>query len=380
MKILSASDIHLGTFTPYNKSTDTYGIGTRLQERIDALLAFFDYGSKNNIKHYVLNGDLFDKRLKEDINIINYIIHNVVKGFSYTPEGSTLYLNVGNHDEQSRYLSPNSCELFRNIKIKNHTIKIIDDLAVKYTLDDNTTLLFIPYTEDVRNSKSAILHQATQLNTPTTVFAHLGVNNSVTGRYSRTLDGAYNLTDLLFDNDNVLNIVLGHYHKRQFLQGEDNSSIKSAWYQGNLLPMDFNDVESNGMGSPRGFDMIDTETGEHTFINLCGAPYNFKTFNIIDLDTANISLKELETLSATNYVKVLTSTLHKEDLHTNQDTLKNASIVIKPSLETPKVTMEIKSNNMLDILQEYCKQCNVEKEVELKATQILKNVLGGDIN
>ena len=46
MKVLSASDLHLGNFNPYNKETEYYGVGTRLLERLEAVRCFFEYGKE----------------------------------------------------------------------------------------------------------------------------------------------------------------------------------------------------------------------------------------------------------------------------------------------------------------------------------------------
>ena len=47
------------------------------------------------------------------------------------------------------------------------------------------------------------------------------------------------------------------------------------------------DLNEDGTGAPRGFDVIDTDTGKHEFVDLTKEPYNIPTFNQIDLDHDN---------------------------------------------------------------------------------------------
>lgn len=372
MKVLSASDLHLGNFNPYNKETKYYGVGTRLLERLEAVRCFFEYGKERNITHYVFNGDIFDKRQKEDIRTIEFIINRIVDSFSKTPKGSTLYLNIGNHDEQSRYLNPNSCELFRNIHVVNHKIVIVDKLSYLIKLKDKSNLLFVPFTENIKESKIEVNKTISVLDNPTTIFAHIGLNNSHTGRYKLNLDGDYNLNDLGYDNKYIKNIVLGHYHTRDFHKGKSDSDEKSVWYQGNILPMSFNDVDKNGFGSPRGFDEIDTLTGEHTFINLCGKPYNFSKFDIVELENTNLTADEIVSLSKKDYVKIVSTEMKKEDIK-HLDNSDNIKVTIKPKLDDEQVEIDIKKDDSFeDILKKYCDLNSINKNVYKKSLEIIK--------
>lgn len=375
VEVLSCSDLHLGNFSTFNRETDNHGIGSRLQERIDALYDFFKYGKEHDIKHYIFNGDIFDKRLKEDINVINYIIDNIVKAFSIAPKGSVLYMNVGNHDESRLYLNPNSCELFNHVHIPNHKIVVVDKLAQLIPLDDDTNLLFIPYTEDITNSKMKIRKALSSLDKPTTVFAHIGLDKSHTGRYKRDLGGSYTEKDIGYDNKHVLNIVLGHYHTRDFHKGKNNSKEKSVWYQGNLLPMTFNDVREDGLGDERGFDVIDTKTGQHDFVDLCKDPYNYPTFNIIDLSSTKLSAEKINELAKNNYVKLVTPNKGKNELKEfNEETNENLTMVVKPQVTNEDVDINISGNDSVtDILIKYCESKKISRTIQKLALKILND-------
>ena len=323
----------------------------------------------------MFNGDIYNKRLKEDINVIEYIVNQITETFSKTPKGSTLYLNVGNHDEQSQYLVPNSCELFRNVHVPNHKIVIVNKLAQLIPLDDDTNLLFIPYTEDITNSKMKIRKALSSLDKPTTVFAHIGLDKSHTGRYKRDLGGSYTEKDIGYDNKHVLNIVLGHYHTRDFHKGKNNSKEKSVWYQGNILPMTFNDVREDGLGDERGFDVIDTKTGQHDFVDLCKDPYNYPTFNIIDLSNTKLSAEKINELAKNNYVKLVTPNKGKNELKEfNEETNENLTMVVKPQVTNEDVDIDISGNDSVaDILVKYCESKKISKTIQKLALNILND-------
>lgn len=372
MKVLSCSDLHLGNYQMFNKPTDHFGIGSRLQERINAVYTLFDYGKEHNIKHYVFNGDIFDKRQKENIRVVDYIVNQTVDAFSKTPQGSVLYLNIGNHDEQSKHLSPNSLSLFSNVHIPYHKIVIINSLAQVEELSDNTNLLFIPYTEDIIESKKAINNALGSLSSNTTVFAHLGVVGSVNGRWGTSLDGNYSLDDLGWNNSKVNNIVLGHYHTRQVLKEGSN---KKAWYQGNLLPMNFNDVEKDGVGSPRGFDIIDTKTGETEFINLCEEPFNYAKFNILEYGNIPKSTDELSSMITNGYNKVTLDDSKdiSEELLDGLNSTPSVTVTVKPKITQEQNDIEIKENTPItDIIRQYCNNKQYSDEVLKCALMYIK--------
>ena len=61
------------------------------------------------------------------------------------------------------------------------------------------------------------------------------------------------------------------------------------------------------MGSDRGFDVVDTLTGEHKFVKLTGKRYGFPKFDVIDLDNTKLSLEEIEDLITNDYVTIRVS-------------------------------------------------------------------------
>lgn len=62
--ILICGDVHLDTYPTFSDPVDNPISNTRLENILKGIDDFFEYGTKNNIHYYVINGDLFNNRLK----------------------------------------------------------------------------------------------------------------------------------------------------------------------------------------------------------------------------------------------------------------------------------------------------------------------------
>lgn len=293
MKLLVASDIHLTNYNAFNAEVSGLPqMGTRLVNLLSSLSYFFQYGRDRNIKYYVINGDLFDKRQRDNPTTLASIRALLAEYVSNLPKEAVVYLNVGNHDELGRDVYPNSLADFPYLDSRFVVINKVQS----FNLDDGSNLFFVPYTENVEQSKKDIKESIKDMKGPTTVFAHTGVEGGVQGRWQHRLEGAYSLSDLGYDQPNVKAIILGHYHNRYFIKKQP----KPAWYVGDLLGLSFNDLNKDGSGADRGFDEIDTLTGKHTFVNLSKL---FPTFNLFDYDESKVSA--YQELAKDNYLKLV---------------------------------------------------------------------------
>ncbi len=343
MKILACGDIHLTNYTLFNRPTDDKLIGSRLRYILKALEYFFKYGHLHNIQVYVINGDLFDKRQSENPSLIAEIRYNLISSFrSITPNGSLLLINVGNHGEYGRTPEYNSARDFELYSTKKHTILVFSSVSAvdlkSYTeVNEDSLLMFIPYTEKVKEQKQEIKKCLANYDSDSkhiTVFAHLGVDGATQGRWNHRLSSAYNLDDLGWNDPNVKSIINSHFHQRQSLKKNGN---KEAYYIGDLTELNFNDLGSDGKGAPRGFEEIDTITGQHKLIDLTKDPYNIPTFNQLDLQKgANLGLKML---NPNNYYRITTKDRKQYDyLSKERESLKNASniqvVYIPPEIKT----------------------------------------------
>lgn len=357
-KIIVMSDVHLTNYSNFNYSTDNPLIGSRLYYILKGVEQYFNYGANNNISNYVINGDLFDKRQRENPSLMAYLNYFIINNFrNTTPYGSQLFMNIGNHEEGFRTINPNSISNFSAYSVPGHKIQICNDLINLFKINDTHAIVIIPYTEQIELQKEAINNLFNKIKTPNiTVFAHLGVNGATQGRWNHRLSSAFNLQDLAWDNPDVKNIVLGHYHSRQSLKKQDN---KEAWYVGDLTELNFNDIQKNGYGAPRGFDVVDTEGG-HTFVDLTKAPYNLPTFNSFDLDKDKISTdKIIDLLKHDNYVRLMVSDKDKYEKLSEivaKEYPNNIQLILKPQ---PKEHDDIKidpNTTDNDLVAQYCEK------------------------
>lgn len=337
-KILACSDVHLTNYTLFDKPTSISIVGSRLAEIIKALKYFFEYGRENYIFTYLINGDLLDRRRSENPSVLAYLYHTIISYYrNIAPYGSKLLINVGNHEENFRTITPNSLENLPLASQTGHFIGLYENMVNFITLSPDVGIVIIPYTEEVQKQKEKIKEQFIKYNQfvhHITVFAHLGVDGATQGRWNHRLSSAYNLDDLGWNDPSVKSIVLGHYHTRQSLKKNGN---KEAYYIGDLTELNFNDIGSDGKGAPRGFEEIDTITGKHKLIDLTKDPYHIPTFNQLDLTKgANLSLTSL---NPNNYYRITTKDRKQYDsLSKERESLENASniqiVYIPPEIKT----------------------------------------------
>jgi hypothetical protein len=221
-------------------------------------------------------------------------------------------------------------------------------------VDNNTELFFIPYDEDIKGTKEAVKDYLYHpFNGAVNVFAHLGVTGATQGRWNHRLGGAFNLDDLGWNAPNVKSISLSHYHTRQSLKKE---GTKDAYYIGDLTALNFNDIGSDGLGVPRGFDEIDLDTGEHKFIDLTQSPYNIPTFNQINLDTDD-NFDLATQVDDHSYYKI--SCKSKDTYEKLAKELENNSIASRVQLillpQEQRVTIDVDANATdTELVSKYC--------------------------
>ena len=355
-KLLVMGDVHLTNYGLFNQDTDDPLVGSRLQNILEAIKYYFEYGRDNNIYIYVINGDLFDKRNSEVPSLLSHLNSFIVNNFrNITPYGSRLILNVGNHEEGFRDIQYNSISHYSLFSQKGHSIQVCYDYVNTFAVDKDKLLFFVPYTEQVEKQKLEIKKTLSTIDNRinTFVFAHLGVTGAIQGRWNHRLGGAFNLDDLGWNEPNVKSISLSHYHTRQSLKKE---GAKDAYYIGDLTALNFNDIGSDGLGVSRGFDEIDLDTGGHKFIDLTQSPYNIPTFNQINLDTDDTF--DLATqVDGHSYYKISCKSKDTYELLSKELTdnpiAPNVQLILLP--QEQRVTIDVDANATdTELVSKYC--------------------------
>lgn len=357
IKILSCGDVHLTNYTAFNRPVDNSVSGSRLEYILKALDYFFDYGNEHNIHTFVINGDLFDQRQRDNPSTLEYIRYRIISKFrTVSSDNNFLYINSGNHDQATRQVTPSAVEHFDLYRTNSHFIQVMNKVTL--ITDYDFEYLFIPYSEDVQGLKKEIQKtlKEDKEKYPIYVFAHLGVDGAVQGRWNHRLNDAFNLDDLGWNDPRVRLITLGHFHTRQTLKKQGG---KESFYQGGLTELNFNDIRENGLGAPRGFDEIDTVTGEHKFIDLTNDPYDLPTFNLIDFDKVKDKEHRIGLLADLskmgNYIRITTTDKHYYEELKDKLVPELTQVVFIPPEH--KEEMQVKSG-MSDnkIVEEYCKK------------------------
>lgn len=375
MKVLVCGDVHLTNYSAFNHPTDNPAIGSRLEYILKALDDFFTYGWEHKIHYYVINGDLFDQRQRDNPSTLAVIRQKIINEYAYLKpiddEPFELYLNVGNHDEYGRTPYPNSIQDFSYYNNNMHKIYVFNEATIKELTD--SALLFVPYDERVnqlREDVQSMLEHGRTKRVPITIFAHLGINGATQGRWNHRLASAFNLDDIGWNDPRVKAIALNHFHTRQTVK---KAKQKEAWYVGDLTELNFNDIQKNGYGAPRGFDEIDTVTGQHQFIDLTKDPYKLPTFNSFDLDYDSIKANEItKLLKSGNYVRATTK--DKDTYDRLKPLIKdsaNFQLVYQPTQPKQELDLKVNANTTdSELVKQYCHK--YYPEVEKEALEYLR--------
>lgn len=307
MKIVVASDFHADLYTDYVKPAELkYGNNDRFKHQMEVLNEVYDIAERNDAC-VVLNGDLYNQRMAIS-PIVFTNVENIIKNRS---EAVTTYINVGNHDQQDNTTIPaNSVNSLSSPHV--HVANTVNS----YTLEDGSAIILVPYSEDVewlKKNIKQVVDSVTENTDNVVEFAHVGVQGSVQGRWNHRLGGAFSLSDL--QEDKVKAVVLGHYHKRQDLS-------EKTFYVGNTVPMNHNDD-----GATKGVYLVDTITGEHTYIPI-HSPM-FMTLDSNDIQGES-DINDVTSQIETNYVKLLVHDKETlagfKDVATKEDTNVNIAL------------------------------------------------------
>lgn len=273
MKFIFFTDSHFHLFTNYAKPDKDY-VNDRFKEQMDALQKVFDIARENQAD-VIFGGDLFHKR-----NSVYTTVYNHVARVFNNNKDVNVYLLRGNHDAVS-----NSLYTYSSIE----PLGLLDNVQVlevpTVTVKDGINLVFLPYGDETEEMKKFIKDSYKE-GTTNILVAHIGVEGATTGKGSHRLEGAFGYQDLLPDKYDF--ILLGHYHKRQYLNGNPNHM-----YGGCLLQASFSDE-----GQDKGVHLIDTDKNSSEFIAI-------DTRKFITLDEKEGFEKAEETMNSGNFIRFI---------------------------------------------------------------------------
>ena len=240
MKIAVFSDLHAHNFKEFDKASDRSG-SYRLDTTLDCIFFMKQYCIDNGISTVLFGGDMFHVRSKVNTMVYN-ACYDAIKSLAEVCE---IHMIPGNHDDYDNSDTPtHSLHPFKEIP----NVYVYDTPAVVNLAGGQATLFALPFSKNTTRCKewiSEISIMATESNNPI-LLAHLGVWGATVGSHSYPLPEAYTVEDLYPEVFKY--VVLGHFHKRQFL-----GDYPRAFYCGAPIQHSFNDE-----GEDKGFYIIDT--------------------------------------------------------------------------------------------------------------------------
>lgn len=279
MKIACLADLHGHNFKEFDEISDRTG-SKRLDNIVDCLYYIRDYCVQERIGYLLVAGDLFQTRGK-----INVIAYNAI--YSAFQEISTSFNSIimiaGNHDEKDNSKNPQS---------SLRPFKQIDNIVVCESITPiimgDCNLFCVPYLKDVDRIKSDIQEYVSYEKQDTRseiLLMHAGVSGAIIGE-SYPMQDAFNLEDL--HPEFFKYIVLGHYHKRQFI-----GDSKNAFYCGSPIQHSFSDE-----GEDKGFYVIDTSKR----LDIHFQPIPMPKFVTVNLDISQEELQKHAQIG--NYIRI----------------------------------------------------------------------------
>ena len=291
MKIACFGDFHGNKFKEFDEPSSITG-SKRLDIQVDALNQIKSYCLNNSIKILAFSGDFYNTRGKVDTVVYN-ALYDCIKDIGKA--GITVLMIAGNHDQYDNSDVPdNSLHPFKELQ----NVFVYDQPTmlegIPGTDIKECNIACVPYSKNIEGIKNWVkgaseISKVCLENTgiPTVLLMHAGVSGAFVGTDNYPLSDAFTPEELFPDIFKY--IILGHFHKPQYLSGYNN-----AFYTGSPLQHSFSDE-----GEQRGFYVVDTSKRWDIQFVPIKSPM-FYTINFEDLETMGIDL-----LKDGNYIRIL---------------------------------------------------------------------------
>ena len=225
MKFIDTADWH---FAPYSYDTiiKQSGLPDRLNSLVITLNNMFNYGRENKIKNIVVNGD---------------ILHN--KSVIYSFSLSVLLDLIKNNSDMNFILLDGNHDMSSKTKDGVSGLKALDSISNVHTIHEIEkveNILFIPWKYA---SKELFKKEKSDY-----VISHFGLSEA------QLNSGISIVSDIsMKDLSNFKFVLLGHYHKAQYLKNKDTE----LFYTGNPTQLDWGEK-----GEVKRFLVVDTDTDQ----------------------------------------------------------------------------------------------------------------------
>lgn len=306
IKIATFSDFHLGV-TTYGTIDANTGLNTRVINALKSLDTMIEYCITNQIKYIAFAGDMYKNNLpsptlQRELNIrIKYA----------ADKGITIFIMSGNHDVSPLETAKCPMDPFGTLGVNNIYHSRFEK---EYYINDNLRILMLP-TYCSQNEIENILQKHND-NIRTIVVGHLTVLGAQLNDWLlEKNENAINIK--IFDDKNIIAVVLGHLHKYQIL---GNNPL--VYYTGSLQRIDFTEEFQE-----KGFVVLDVEDDNVSYEFVEVQSQKFFTINE-DLRNVSDEMEYLMSLIEHNKDNIKNS-IFRLSLHLNKDNNINDDIIIK---------------------------------------------------
>ena len=293
MKIATFADLHVGVST-YGHIDPNTGLNTRVLDALNSFDEIIDYCINNSIKHVIFAGDMFKNSLPsptltKEINIrIRRMLDN----------GILFYAMDGNHDVSPLLTAKSALEPLSSLKVSGtfHT-----RFEKEFFIDDYRILMLPTYTtqEEIEN----ILSKYND-NKKTIVVGHFTALGAQFNDYLLSMNEDA-IDCKIFNQKNILAVVLGHLHKYQILNKEP-----LIYYTGSSQRIDFNEENQK-----KGFVVLDiNDDVKYEFIEIKSQEFLTIKMDVKDSeDPMQDLVNYIETLDVSNKIVRLNVTTNKDN-------------------------------------------------------------------
>ncbi len=286
IRLLHFADIHIG-MENYGKVDPSSGVNARVLDFLRRFDELIDYGLEREADLVIFAGDAY-KRRSPNPTYQRAFARRVKR---LADAGVPVVLLVGNHDLPTMTQKATTVDIFSTLDVPNVIVGRDYEVHVIETPSGPVQVATVPYPirqrllvddeyrglsiEELDKALQRIvtstvegLKQSLNPDIPAVLTAHLSVSNATYGSERNVMIGRDAvIAKSALDDPAWDYVALGHIHKHQSLNGENQPPIV---YAGSLERIDFGEE-----GDPKGFCWVELAGGETTwtFVEVDARPF-----------------------------------------------------------------------------------------------------------